>query len=205
MSESDWDGDLKTTYETGYAVALEIYDTTAGAYLPGCIVSSTATANSRRAGVTVAYEATVAAAQAANAEAKAELVTPTSLATAIATANTVLSTKGLTTATVSVPTASNIGNVEQPVVLTNAPTAAPTAANGSPSSSASSPGSSTMIIIIAGAVGGAIVIGGLVWFFFIRSSDGGGTASVKMEEMPAGAAFKKDGKWKDKHGKDVQA
>merc|ERR1711907_606952 len=57
LSVTTYTGAVKATYETGYGVAIGIYDKKTG-YKQGCSVSSTATAG-RRSGVKVKYSAVV--------------------------------------------------------------------------------------------------------------------------------------------------
>merc|ERR1711988_1260536 len=51
-------GDVKDVFETGYAIAIGIYDDTSNEYEAGCSVDSTASA-ARRAGVAIEFTATI--------------------------------------------------------------------------------------------------------------------------------------------------
>jgi len=153
-----WVGAVKVVYEVGYGITLGIYDTAATDYIQGCSVASSASAATRRAGVTVVYKATVveALAQAAETKAIAVASNPATLASNVAAAKiAVVSTMSAedqaAVNTMVVPTASDL--VVKAPVVTQMP-------------AASSSGSGVMIIVAGAAAGVVLLIGAVVIGYF---------------------------------------
>jgi len=160
-------GDLKYVYEVGYGISLGIYnpivpDTASGAFKFGCAVASSAS-DRRATGVSVAFIATVSAAEAGNAGSKAAALAPAAVVDAVKQANEALVDGGTVTAgAVALPTLSDIGTIEQP-----ATTSAPTAARAVSSAGF---GVMLMVAIAGGACVVAIVTGILLWYCCTRSA-----------------------------------
>jgi len=112
LSVAAFAGDTKVTYETGYGLALGIYAAVTG-WMQGCSVSSTATASTRRSGISVEYSVVVPQTQAATVTQASAAVTPTTMATQIAAAATTLNTA------VTAPTAAQT-TATAPTTQTNA-------------------------------------------------------------------------------------
>jgi hypothetical protein len=178
LGVNDWIDDTVTVYNIGYGISIKIY-TTASGYKAGCSVTSTATA-ARRAGLAVKFEATMPAAEAANAHAAAKTISATTMAGNIASANTHLKNSGAITGTVKVPTKDDISSITPPSITgTSAPTAAPTAAKTASDSSSSS----MLLIIIIGAIVAVVCVGGAIGVYCYMSASKTGAETAK--EVPS--------------------
>jgi len=162
---------VKEVYEVAYGLTLGIYDATTQAYKTGCSVASTAAAN-RRAGITVSYAATVSHAETTAAESASTALAsnPAAFTNQVSAAQThVAATSTHDTSalsTMTVPTASDV-QAAAPVVITEAPTAAPiteapTAAPITNEDLENAMGALLLYIIIAAAVGLVCVVGIIV-------------------------------------------
>jgi len=128
LALTDYVGDTKLTYETGYGLSVGIFNAVSG-WMQGCTVTSSATASSRRTGVAVTFEAVVPQTQAATVSTAAQAVTATALSTNIATASTTLATS------VTAPTAAQT-TVAVPTTQQNADPTTRTISGSSTTSSA---------------------------------------------------------------------
>jgi len=213
---SSYAGDVKLVYEGAYALSIGIWDTTTNKYKTGCNVTSNATAV-RRAGVKIAFVATVNAANAYTAQTlSASSTVKSSLVSAVSTVNTALA-KSVTAPsaaaiTVAAPTAMN-NDGSGPAPSPGSPSPSPT-----PSSSSSDDSSSTMLIIIIAAA--VVVVGAAVACYVMAGGKESATEkmvitappsmgeehalTVEKEAAPPGAVYMKNGVWLDADGNPVE-
>jgi hypothetical protein len=155
LSVADYQGATKRVYEIAYGISLGIYDQANAQYFQGNTVSSTAVANTRRAGVVVTYTAVIEPSRQSTAQTAATAIRSNSatLLNNFAAAKTAV---GATANAVVIPTASDVSVAE-----------ATTRPLTSPPASSSSDGSALVIIIIivAGVVVALLVAAAIAYFF----------------------------------------
>jgi len=149
LSAGDWVGDLKTTYEVGWALAIGIYDEIATTFHTGCSVSSSLAA---RRGTSISFTASLPEAEYQSAMSATQSLLPVTLASEIAKAKTALGTA------VTVPEVTDI--------VIEAPTAtAPTTTGGSGDSSPV-----VMIVIVVVSICVLLMCGSIAVYCFCCKS-----------------------------------
>jgi hypothetical protein len=179
LDPNTYPGDVKNTFETGYGISIEIYDTAAKAYKKGNKVESSATAT-RRAGAKVMFKASVTAAHSAIAQsaAKALVANPAPLISAISSAKTILGT------TVTVPSAADVTVAAPAIAVT--PTSSTTGVL-SPGTTSDDLSAAWGVFIAVCCVCAVLIVGCIVWDKFAThttTSPPASTATGKLE-LPA--------------------
>jgi len=164
-----YSGDTKQTFETGYAISIKIWDALIKAIIEGNEVKSEASA-ARRAGIKIAFEATVQEAQATEAKALAKALDPVAMVAAISKAATQLDLN------VTIPSAADL-TVEQPEVTEKTVTVP-----GSWGAS-SSGGSSVIIIVIIVAVVLVLAAGGVAAYFVLGRKKAASASANKAKDI----------------------
>jgi hypothetical protein len=228
---SEYDGDMKMAYETGYGVKLKIFVIPPGIWKGGSVSSEINAA--RRGRFQITFTARVRGHFAATARAEAKSATAASLMAAVQQAATYLKDGGSITTTVRIFTPAETESLSQPTISA-VPTSAPTAAPAEDSSSSGGgPGAVVIVVIVVCLlVFIALVVGTfccleklkdccldkLKDFLCCRccgSSSKEETVAVKSSEIgiemeqgnapPPGAVYMKNGVWLDKNDKPVGA
>jgi hypothetical protein len=205
-SAGAWAGDIKNTYEVGWAISIGIYDEAATTYQTGCSVTSEVSA---RRGVSVIFKANVPEAQAQEAKIASANLGSASLANNIERANTVLGT------TVTVPTAADIEQIAVPTMTT---------VGAAPSTESSSPNVGMIIGIVFGVLALLGIVAGGVWWYMNNANNSEGkdskdTVIVEMDKPdnnsteqndstdqnppPPGGSYMKNGVWMDNDGNPI--
>jgi hypothetical protein len=177
LDPNTYTGDVKSTFETGYGISIETYDTAAKAYKKGNKVESSATA-ARRAGAKVTFKASVTAAHATKAQSLAKALAAAALTSAISSAKNVLGT------TVTVPSAADVTIAAPTIAVT--PTSAPTAAPTTKKSSDDDDMTLIIVLICLGVV--ILLIAGAVLACYYRNK-----AEATKEATEEDIDFQKSG------------
>jgi flagellar basal body-associated protein FliL len=177
LDPNTYTGDVKSTFETGYGISIETYDTAAKAYKKGNKVESSATA-ARRAGAKVTFKASVTAAHATKAQSLAKALAAAALTSAISSAKNVLGT------TVTVPSAADVTIAAPTIAVT--PTSAPTAAPTTKKSSDDDDMTLIIVLICLGVV--ILLIAGAVLACYYRNK-----AEATKEATEEDVDFQKSG------------